>query len=134
MFSQALMYYAHDHFETGWAGEPEINPILDAPVKAAPEGVEMTPSKCLELAYHDVLADDSVEAGEYFSFLPRCHPFMYVIQVPVLVRYFSFLLDDVHVRCQASLSPNNKFIIWNIAIRQVCRPPYSHIYEADFVL
>ncbi|KAJ7109372.1 phosphatase 2C-like domain-containing protein [Mycena epipterygia] len=63
MFSQALMYYAHGHFENGWAGEPEINPILEAPVEAAPEGVEMTPSQCLELAYHDVLADDSVEAG-----------------------------------------------------------------------
>ncbi|KAJ7709909.1 phosphatase 2C-like domain-containing protein [Mycena rosella] len=63
MFSQALMYYAHGHFENGWAGEPEIDPTLEAPVEASPEGVEMTPSECLDLAYHDVLGDESIEAG-----------------------------------------------------------------------
>ncbi|KAJ7940643.1 phosphatase 2C-like domain-containing protein [Mycena leptocephala] len=59
MFSQALMYYASNHFENGWAGEPEIDTIETG----TPEGVEMTPSKVLRLAYHDVLADETVEAG-----------------------------------------------------------------------
>ncbi|KAJ6596889.1 phosphatase 2C-like domain-containing protein [Mycena vulgaris] len=74
MFSQALMYYAHGHFKNGWAGEPEIDPTLDhqAPV-ARLEGVEMTPSACLRLAYHDVLADESVEAvSSLFEASPAC--------------------------------------------------------------
>jgi hypothetical protein len=62
MFSQALMYYASNHFENGCAGEPEIDTIETG----TPEGVEMTPSKVLRLAYHDVLADETVEAGEIF--------------------------------------------------------------------
>lgn len=65
MFSQALMYYAHRHFENGWAGEPESDPTTET---AAPEGVEMTPSRVLQLAYNDLLADESVKAGEI------CHP------------------------------------------------------------
>ncbi|KAJ7774614.1 phosphatase 2C-like domain-containing protein [Mycena maculata] len=58
MFSQALMYYAHGHFKNGWTGEPEMDPTAEPYV-----GVEMTPSECLQLAYHDVLADESIEAG-----------------------------------------------------------------------
>ncbi|KAJ6547559.1 phosphatase 2C-like domain-containing protein [Mycena capillaripes] len=60
MFSQALMYNAHRHFENGWAAEPEIDPTVET---AAPEGEQMTPSKVLQLAYHDVLADETVKAG-----------------------------------------------------------------------
>ncbi|KAJ7452416.1 phosphatase 2C-like domain-containing protein [Mycena galericulata] len=63
MFSQALMYYAHGHFANGWAGEPEIDPTVEAHTNSTPEGVEMTPSECLQLAYHDVLADESIEVG-----------------------------------------------------------------------
>ncbi|KAF8212241.1 phosphatase 2C-like domain-containing protein [Mycena galopus ATCC 62051] len=61
LFSQGLMYYAHRHFENGWAGEPEIDPIIAS--DATPEGVEMTPSKALQLAHRDVLADASIKAG-----------------------------------------------------------------------
>ncbi|KAJ7343489.1 phosphatase 2C-like domain-containing protein [Mycena albidolilacea] len=61
MFSQALMYYAHRHFENGWAGEPEIDPIAES--NGTPEGITMTPSMALRLAHRDVLADSSVEAG-----------------------------------------------------------------------
>lgn len=67
MFSQALMYYAHRHFENGWAGEPEIDPIAES--NGTPEGITMTPSMALQLAHRDVLADSSVEAGEAFSLL-----------------------------------------------------------------
>ncbi|KAJ7449806.1 phosphatase 2C-like domain-containing protein [Mycena latifolia] len=63
MFSQALMYYAHGHFENGWAGEPEFDPTIRPPIEAPPEGVEMSPSECLQLAYRDILTDQSVEAG-----------------------------------------------------------------------
>ncbi|KAF7338300.1 Protein phosphatase [Mycena venus] len=63
MFSQALMYYAHRHFENGWAGEPEIDPTIETASNAPPEGVEMAPSTALQLAYQDVLKDKSVEAG-----------------------------------------------------------------------
>jgi len=59
MFSQALMYYASNHFENGWAGEPEIDPTVET---APPEGVEITPSMVLQLAYRDVLGDETVEA------------------------------------------------------------------------
>lgn len=62
MFSQALMYYAHAHLKNAWAGEPEIDPTVEA-VDAAPGGVEMAPSECLRLAYNDVLADQSVPEG-----------------------------------------------------------------------
>jgi len=63
MFSQALMYYAHGHFRNGWAGEPEIDHTVEAHVNPIPDGAEMTPSECLQLAYHDVLADKVIEAG-----------------------------------------------------------------------
>ncbi|KAJ7155970.1 phosphatase 2C-like domain-containing protein [Mycena crocata] len=62
MFSQALMYYAHGHFETGWAGERESDPI-DSPEDTIYEGVEMTPSECMQLSYLNVLEDESVVAG-----------------------------------------------------------------------
>ncbi|KAJ7273709.1 phosphatase 2C-like domain-containing protein [Mycena haematopus] len=64
LFSQGLMYYAHRHFENGWAGEPEIDPIIETTSDSTtPRGAEATPSKVLQLAYHDVLADASIEAG-----------------------------------------------------------------------
>jgi hypothetical protein len=65
MFSQALMYYAFRHFENGWAGEPEIDPAFGDPTTASQE-VGISPSECLQFAYRDLLADESVEAGEGF--------------------------------------------------------------------
>ncbi|KAJ7632615.1 phosphatase 2C-like domain-containing protein [Roridomyces roridus] len=43
MFSQALMYYASKHFDS--------------------TGVDMTPSECMQLAYYDVLVDDTIDLG-----------------------------------------------------------------------
>ncbi|KAJ7219268.1 phosphatase 2C-like domain-containing protein [Mycena pura] len=54
IFSQALMYYAHEHCQNGKAGEP---------TSGTSQEKEMTPLECMQLAYDDVLADDFVEAG-----------------------------------------------------------------------
>ncbi|KAJ6496674.1 protein serine/threonine phosphatase 2C [Mycena vitilis] len=61
IFAQAMMYHAHRHLKNGWAGEPEIDRTLETAATA--EGVEMTPTKALQLAYRDVIADKTVEAG-----------------------------------------------------------------------
>ncbi|KAJ6630798.1 phosphatase 2C-like domain-containing protein [Mycena sp. CBHHK59/15] len=60
LFSQALMYYAHGHLQNGWAGEREVDPILEI---AAAGGAEITPSECLQFAYQNVLAEKAVPAG-----------------------------------------------------------------------
>jgi hypothetical protein len=96
MFSQALMYYASNHFENGWAGEPEIDTIETG----TPEGVEMTPSKVLRLAYHDVLADETVEAGEIF----------------LIHFWWPFICSRFLYR----LSSDFKHCLWDVTIRKVC--------------
>ncbi|KAJ6502554.1 phosphatase 2C-like domain-containing protein [Mycena sanguinolenta] len=63
LFSQGLMYYAHRHLENGWAGEPEIDPIIETASDSATLGAQVTPLEVLQLAYRDVLGDASIEAG-----------------------------------------------------------------------
>ncbi|KAJ7172479.1 phosphatase 2C-like domain-containing protein [Mycena filopes] len=63
MFSQALMYYAQQHFQNGWAGEPENDPTVETGTTTAPEGIQMLPSKVMELAHNAVLGEKTVEAG-----------------------------------------------------------------------
>ena len=52
LFSQALMYYTHQHLRSAWPGNPEIDPTLD---NEEIKGREMTPYECLDLTYADVL-------------------------------------------------------------------------------
>ncbi|KAF7363443.1 Protein phosphatase [Mycena sanguinolenta] len=63
LFSQGLMYYAHRRLENGWAGEPEVDPIIETASDSATVGAEVTPSEVLQFAYRDVLRDPSIEAG-----------------------------------------------------------------------
>ncbi|KAK7014866.1 protein phosphatase [Favolaschia claudopus] len=64
IFSTTLLFYCRKHFENGWAGEPEIDPSrLRTASNVSSEGVEMTPLNALQLAYQDLLADESVIAG-----------------------------------------------------------------------
>ena len=64
LFSQAIMYHAHQHLRSAWPGEPEIDPTLD---NEEIEGREMTPYECLDLAYADVLREKDVQAGEHLA-------------------------------------------------------------------
>jgi len=74
LFSQVLMYYAHESFGSTWAGKPEIDPNRDEQT----EGQEMTPHECLDIAYNRVSQDDLVEAGEFhkeFLRIPHAYCF-----------------------------------------------------------
>ncbi|KAF4615357.1 hypothetical protein D9613_003050 [Agrocybe pediades] len=63
LFSQALMYHAHRYSRNAWAGEPEIDPLMDYEEREQVEGWEMTPYECLDLAYGGVLREKYVQAG-----------------------------------------------------------------------
>ncbi|KAF8447971.1 phosphatase 2C-like domain-containing protein [Boletus edulis BED1] len=63
LFAQALMFYAHNSSHDSWAGEPEIDPTQDHGQHEDVRGREMTPYECLDLAYHQVLEEQLVEAG-----------------------------------------------------------------------
>ncbi|KAG1782482.1 phosphatase 2C-like domain-containing protein [Suillus placidus] len=63
LFAQTLMYHAHRYSRHGWAGEPEIDPTQEYEERERVEGWELTPSKCLECAYHGVLRERLVSAG-----------------------------------------------------------------------
>ncbi|KAG6335364.1 hypothetical protein ID866_3727 [Astraeus odoratus] len=64
LFAQSLMYYAHRCCHESWAGEPEIDPTQDQDGQQAQvEGWELTPYRCLDLAYNSVLRDRLVRAG-----------------------------------------------------------------------
>jgi protein phosphatase PTC7 len=63
LFAQALMFYAHDYSRISWAGEPEIDPTQDHEHHEDVRGREITPYKCLDLAYRQVLREQLVEAG-----------------------------------------------------------------------
>lgn len=65
LFSQALMYHSHRYSRSAWAGEPEIDPLLDYEEREQTEGWEMTPYECLDLAYGGVLREKFVQAGKY---------------------------------------------------------------------
>jgi len=72
MFSQALMYYAHQLFQNGWAGEPGNNPMVETASTVTFEGMEMSPSNVMALAHDAVLADTAVEAGGTSRFKQSC--------------------------------------------------------------
>jgi protein phosphatase PTC7 len=57
------MFYAHDYSRISWAGEPEIDPTQDHEHHEDVRGREITPYKCLDLAYRQVLREQLVEAG-----------------------------------------------------------------------
>ena len=63
LFSQALMYHAHRYSKQAWVGEPEIDPLLTYEEREQPQGWEMSPQECLELAYGGVLREKTVTAG-----------------------------------------------------------------------
>ena len=68
LFSQALMYHAHRYARNAWAGEPEIDPLMDYEEREQVEGWEMTPYECLDLAYGGVLREKYVQAGMFQTF------------------------------------------------------------------
>ncbi|KAF9532973.1 phosphatase 2C-like domain-containing protein [Crepidotus variabilis] len=57
------MYHAHRYSRNAWAGEPEIDPMMDYEEREQIEGWEMTPYECLDLAYGGVLREKYVQAG-----------------------------------------------------------------------
>jgi len=63
LFAQALMYHSHRYTRSAWAGEPEIDPMLDYEEREQVEGWELTPAECMDLAYGGVLREKFVEAG-----------------------------------------------------------------------
>lgn len=58
------MYHAHRYSENAWAGEPEIDPMLEYEEREEVEGWELTPEHCLGLALGGVLREKQVQAGE----------------------------------------------------------------------
>lgn len=58
------MYHAHRYSRGAWAGEPEIDPLTDYAEREEVEGWELTPTECMDLAYHGVLRERHVLAGE----------------------------------------------------------------------
>lgn len=73
IFSQALMYYAHEHCQNGKAGEP---------TSGTSQEKDMTPLECMQLAYDDVLADDFVEAGKMLC-ISNENPLIFSMKAPV---------------------------------------------------
>ena len=64
LFAQALMYYSSKFSSLGWPGEPEIDPTRSDP-RILGQGEELSPARCLELAYEAVLDDDDVLGGTF---------------------------------------------------------------------
>ncbi|KAJ6515096.1 phosphatase 2C-like domain-containing protein [Mycena vitilis] len=63
LFSQALMFHAHRYARSAWAADPEVDPTLDYDEREQPDGWELTPYECMDLAYGGVLREKLVEAG-----------------------------------------------------------------------
>lgn len=57
------MYHASKIAAQRWAGEPEIDPIVDGDIPPTDVGVETTPEECIELGYRGVLGENLVEGG-----------------------------------------------------------------------
>jgi hypothetical protein len=66
VFSQALVYNAHQAAVNAWAGEPERDPTVEGDTVA---GVERLPRQILAEAYAGVLRDPDVSAGECLGFV-----------------------------------------------------------------
>lgn len=63
LFAQSLMYHAHLHSHESWPSEPESDPTQEHDSSPQVEGLELTPHRCLDLAYNGVLQDKLVSVG-----------------------------------------------------------------------
>jgi len=63
LFSQALMYHAHQFATSQTGGKREREPILDTEQPKANDEEDISPKTYLRQAYHRVIADDFVNAG-----------------------------------------------------------------------
>ena len=90
LFSQALMYYAHQLLHGTRAGEPGINHESEQI-----EGQDITPYACLDLAYSGVMQDKGVEGGEHRTdfFFSISHAYCFQVRAQPVLSAWMLLLD-----------------------------------------